>query len=54
MSTSTWFKTLMNPIRLYHPYNHRECLHCHSGARSFEESPTHVAMMDDLKSNKLS
>jgi len=49
-----WFGTPMNPIRLYQPYNNRECLHCHAGARSFEESPTHSAMMGDLKSNSLS
>jgi nitrate/TMAO reductase-like tetraheme cytochrome c subunit len=49
-----WFGTPMHPIRLYHPYNNRECLHCHAGARSFEDSPTHTAMMSDLKSNKLS
>jgi cytochrome c-type protein NapC len=49
-----WFGTPIHPIHLYHPYNNRECLHCHSGARSFEESPTHMAMMNDLKSNKLS
>jgi cytochrome c-type protein NapC len=49
-----WFGTPMDPIRLYHPYNNRECLHCHSGARSFEESATHTAMMRDLKSNKIS
>ena len=49
-----WFGTPMHPIHLYHPYNNRECLHCHAGARSFEDSPTHTAMMSDLKSNKLS
>src|SRR5947209_2706273 len=26
-----------NPIKLYEPFNNRECLHCHSGARSFRE-----------------
>jgi cytochrome c-type protein NapC len=46
--------TPMNPIRLYVPYNNRECLHCHLGARSFESSPTHIALHDDLVSNKLS
>src|SRR5262249_30251184 len=25
------------PIRLYQPFNNRECLHCHLGARSFEQ-----------------
>jgi cytochrome c-type protein NapC len=49
-----WFGTPMSPIHLYHPYNNRECLHCHAGARSFEDSPTHTALMGDLKSNKLS
>jgi len=48
-----WFGTPMKPIRLYRPYNNRECLHCHAGARSFE-SATHLAMMDDLKANKIS
>jgi cytochrome c-type protein NapC len=49
-----WFGTPMSPIHLYHPYNNRECLHCHAGARSFEDGPTHTALMGDLKSNKLS
>ena len=45
------------PLRLYHPYNNRECLHCHLGARSFEEGATHNAdpqIMADIKSNKMS
>jgi len=42
------------PLRLYEPYNNRECLHCHAGARSFEEEATHSAMMDDLKNNSMS
>jgi hypothetical protein len=46
--------TPMNPIRLYVPYNNRECLHCPLGARSFEESPTHSALHDDLVSNQMS
>lgn len=46
--------TPMNPIRLYVPYNNRECLHCHLGARSFEESPSHTALRDDLLSNQTS
>jgi hypothetical protein len=41
-------------IRLYTPYNNRECLHYHQGARSFEESPIHSAMRDDLVSNQTS
>ncbi len=45
--------TPMNPIHLYEPFNNRECLHCHEGARSFEND-THTPMMDMLKSNQLS
>ncbi len=41
-------------IHLYEPYNNRECLHCHLGARSFEESPTHTALRDELVSNQAS
>jgi nitrate/TMAO reductase-like tetraheme cytochrome c subunit len=44
-------------IKLYEPYNNRECLHCHAGARSFEEGAVHNADPDTLpavKANKLS
>ena len=44
-------------IELYDPYNNRECLHCHLGARSFEEGATHnveVGRLDLIKANKLS
>ena len=46
-----------NPIKLYTPYNNRECLHCHLGARSFEQGAVHTAdpeIMADIKSNKMS
>ncbi len=41
-------------IKLYSPYNNRECLHCHLGARSFESNPIHVAIRDSLTSNQTS
>jgi len=44
-------------IRLYEPYNNRECLHCHAGARSFEEGAVHTAdpdLLPALKANKTS
>jgi nitrate/TMAO reductase-like tetraheme cytochrome c subunit len=41
-------------IRVRDPYNNRECLHCHTGQRVFEEDATHIALMDQLKSNSLS
>lgn len=41
-------------ISLYEPYNNRECLHCHAGARSFEESELHVEIRDELRTNQTS
>ena len=41
-------------IKLYSPYNNRECLYCHLGARSFESNPIHVAIRDSLTSNQTS
>jgi cytochrome c-type protein NapC len=44
-------------IELYNAYNNRECLHCHAGARSFEEGATHNmedGRLSSIKSNKLS
>jgi cytochrome c-type protein NapC len=44
-------------IKLHEPFNNRECLHCHMGARSFEQGATHNADPDTLpavKANKLS
>ena len=44
-------------IKLYEPFNNRECLHCHAGARSFEEGAVHTAdpdLLPAIKANKLS
>jgi len=44
-------------IHLYEPFNNRECLHCHAGARSFEEQSAHTKMperLPDMKANRLS
>jgi cytochrome c-type protein NapC len=44
-------------IKLYEPFNNRECLHCHLGARSFEGGATHnadPATLPAIKSNALS
>lgn len=44
-------------IELYSAYNNRECLHCHGGARNFEEGATNTmeeGRLDLVKSNKLS
>ena len=44
-------------IKLYEPFDNRECLHCHLGARSFEEGAVHTAdpaTLPAVKSNSLS
>jgi cytochrome c-type protein NapC len=44
-------------VKLYQPYNNRECLHCHLGARSFEEGATHnqdPKTLPMVKSNQMS
>jgi len=39
-------------IKLYQPYNNRECLHCHLEARRFEEGSGHHKTPDLLQSVK--
>ena len=49
--------TIPKHIKLYEPFNNRECLHCHLGARSFEEGAMHnidPATLPAVKANKLS
>jgi cytochrome c-type protein NapC len=49
--------TAPDTIRLYHPYNNRECLHCHLGSRTYEEATAHQsddATLADLRSGKVS
>jgi cytochrome c-type protein NapC len=48
---------LPQQIHLYEPYNNRECLHCHLGARSFEEGVMHNAdpdLLPAVKANTMS
>lgn len=49
--------TSKRPLHLYEAYNNRECLHCHLGARSFEEGAVHNAdpdLLPAVKANKIS
>src|SRR5579872_576168 len=42
-------------IKLYDAYNNRECLHCHLGARTFEQGSAHnkvAGRLSLIKSNK--
>jgi cytochrome c-type protein NapC len=44
-------------IKLYDPYHNHECLHCHLGARSFEEGVVHTAdpsLLPAIKANQVS
>ena len=44
-------------IKLYTPFNNRECLHCHAGMRAFEEEAKHSKtpdMMQQILSNQMS
>lgn len=49
-----YFGTIPEKLALYSPYQNRECLHCHLGARSFEEGWAHEDDMSDLIANELS
>ena len=52
-----YFGKVPDKIELYTPYNNRECLHCHGGARNFEEGVTHTledGRLESIKSGQLS
>ncbi|HTR48602.1 MAG TPA: NapC/NirT family cytochrome c [Verrucomicrobiae bacterium] len=54
-----YFGTVPKPadIKLYTPYNNRECLHCHGGARSYLEASHHTkdpSLLSQAAANKLS
>ncbi|HXD34069.1 MAG TPA: NapC/NirT family cytochrome c [Pyrinomonadaceae bacterium] len=44
-------------IKLYTPFNNRECLHCHSGMRAYEEASSHrktPQQLTQMATNQLS
>jgi cytochrome c-type protein NapC len=41
-------------IHLDSQYSNLQCLHCHTGMRTFDENPTHTAIMGSLKTNQIS
>jgi nitrate/TMAO reductase-like tetraheme cytochrome c subunit len=54
-----YFGTIPKPenVKLYTPFNNRECLYCHLGARKFEDGRAHSRTPDQMariKSNQLS
>ena len=46
--------TVPATLKLYNPYNNRECMHCHASARSFLESITHKGEMASIVANRKS
>lgn len=54
-----WIHYLGDPppevdIRLYTPYQNRECLHCHDHTRSFAENDAHVDDLPGLRAQETS
>jgi len=49
-----YVSTPPDPIVIPGGFKNAQCLHCHLGARSFEENPVHAAMRDALISNQTS
>ncbi|HVS65235.1 MAG TPA: NapC/NirT family cytochrome c [Thermoanaerobaculia bacterium] len=49
-----YFGTAEYPIELYEPYRNRECLHCHAGAKSYEENELHAEMQAELLAEETS
>jgi cytochrome c-type protein NapC len=41
-------------IRIAGGFKNAQCLHCHLGARNFEENAVHAALLDSLKSEQTS
>ncbi len=46
--------TIPEELELYEPFSNRECLHCHEGARSYEENDLHAEMLGELATGELS
>ena len=49
-----YFGTIPEKIELYEPFKNRECLHCHDGARTFEENEFHAESRQEIASNETS
>jgi cytochrome c nitrite reductase small subunit len=42
------------PITLYGPFPNGNCLRCHGSAQDFNRNPTHIAVIAQVKANRLS
>lgn len=51
---ANYLGTIPEKIELYKPFQNRECLHCHEGARSYAQNELHSDILSDLASNEVS
>lgn len=49
-----WFDPPEGKLELYEPYRNQECLHCHAGARSYEEHEVHADILSELAGEEIS
>ncbi len=49
-----YISTPPKTIHLDGKYSNSQCLHCHAGMRTFDENPTHTAIMGSLNANQVS
>lgn len=49
-----YIKGAPEKLALYEPFKNRECLHCHAGGRSFEDTSPHREMREQLAGNDMS
>lgn len=43
--------TIPEKLHVYEKYSNRECLHCHGGARRYEESEFHAPILEDIRND---
>ncbi len=49
-----YFKKGGREIKMYEPFENHTCLHCHGGAKQYEEHPAHAAVMEQIKAEEMS
>jgi len=49
-----YIKGAPTKLTLYEPFKNRECLHCHAGGRSYEETSPHTEMKEQLTNDDMS
>ncbi len=49
-----YFKKGGREIAMYEPFSNGTCLHCHGGAKQYEEHPAHTAVMEQIRDGEMS